>query len=126
MTASQEVHCWLLAKPKLDDLIVLLVQDGFEVVGPRIEQSAIVYGPIQSSRDLPVGWSDVQAPGSYRLQKRADNSYFGYAVGPYSWKKYLFPPLLSLWRARRTETGIQVQESESDPPRRAFLGVRAC
>ena len=126
MTASQEAHCWLLPKAKLDDLIALLVQDGFEVVGPRIEQAAIVYGPIQSSKDLPIGWSDLQAPGSYRLENRADNSYFGYAVGPHSWKKYLFPPVLSLWRARRTGDGIQVQESESDPPRRAFLGVRAC
>jgi formate hydrogenlyase subunit 6/NADH:ubiquinone oxidoreductase subunit I len=115
-----------LPKPRLDDLIRLLREGGFEVVGPRIEQGAIVYAPIQCSKELPVGWTDQQAPGSYRLAKRDDNAYFGYAVGPHSWKKYLFPPTLQLWQARRTEDGFEVRDTEPAVPRRAFLGVRAC
>jgi ferredoxin len=47
-------------------------------------------------------------------------------VGPHSWKKYLFPPQLLLWRARRTGSGFEVQDQEVDPPRRAFIGVRSC
>lgn len=116
----------LLPKPGLDDLIGLLVQDGYEVIGPRIDQSAIVYGPIASSSDLPIGWTDQQAPGSYRLARRQDDAYFGYAVGPHSWKKYLFPPVLRLWQARRTDQGFEVREADEEPPRRALLGVRAC
>jgi len=126
MTAYAETDCWLLSKQKLDELIGLLIQDGFEVVGPRIEQAAIVYGPIRSASDLPVGWTDRQAPGSYRLERRDDDAYFGYAVGPHSWKKYLFPPVLRLWQARRTADGFEVRDAEPEPPRRAFLGVRAC
>jgi formate hydrogenlyase subunit 6/NADH:ubiquinone oxidoreductase subunit I len=117
---------WLLPKPRLDDLIGLLAQDGYEVVGPRLEQGAIVYGPVRSAQDLPVGWTDRQAPGSYRLEKRGDRAYFGYAVGPHSWKKYLFPPLLRLWQGRRTATGFTVRDEQHEPPRRAFLGLRAC
>src|SRR5262249_872718 len=117
---------WTLPKTRFDDLIRLLRQEGFEVIGPRIEQQAIVYGPVQSVRDLPVGWTDRQSPGSYRLENRQDNPYFGYAVGPHSWKKSLFPPTLALWRARRTDAGFEVQETMPDPPRRALLGVRAC
>lgn len=116
----------LLPKARLDDLIRLLQGDGFEVVGPRIEKGAIVYGQLLSASDLPIGWTDRQSPGTYRLEKRNDGAYFGYAVGPHSWKKYLFPPMLQLWQARRTESGFEVTEEQPEPPRRAFLGVRSC
>lgn len=116
----------VMPKARLDDLIQLLVADGFEVVAPRIDQAAIVYAPIRSARELPIGWTDRQSPGSYRLEKRADDAYFGYVVGPHSWKKYLFPPMLRLWQARKTADGFEVSSSEHEPPRRAFLGMRSC
>jgi sulfhydrogenase subunit beta (sulfur reductase) len=126
MNTAHRSDSWILPKPRLDDLIGLLLQEGFEVIGPRIEQQAIVYGPVLSAKDLPVGWTDRQAPGSYRLEKREDDAYFGYAVGPHSWKKYLFPPTLRLWQARRTDGGFDVCDAMPDPPRRALLGVRSC
>jgi sulfhydrogenase subunit beta (sulfur reductase) len=126
MTTPHQPDSRILPKAQFDDLIRLLLQEGFEVIGPRIEQQAIVYGPIQSAKDLPVGWTDRQTPGSYRLENRQDDAYFGYAVGPHSWKKYLFPPTLRLWQARRTDAGFEVHEAMPDPPRRALLGVRAC
>jgi formate hydrogenlyase subunit 6/NADH:ubiquinone oxidoreductase subunit I len=126
MTTSRKTDTWTLPKARLDDLIRLLVLEGFEVIGPRIEQQAIVYGPVQSASDLPIGWTDRQAPGSYRLEKRQDDAYFGYAVGPHSWKKYLFPPALRLWHARRSDGAFEVHDAMPDPPRRALLGVRAC
>ena len=46
-------------------------------------------------------------------------------VGPHSWKKYLFPPVLRLWQGQRTATGFTVQDEHHDPPRRAFLGMCA-
>ncbi|MGO9924198.1 MAG: 4Fe-4S dicluster domain-containing protein [Isosphaeraceae bacterium] len=126
MAGSQPTENRLLPKPGLDDLLRLLADQGYEVIGPRIEQAAIVYAPIQSARDLPIGWTDRQAPGSYRLEKRGDEAYFGYAVGPHSWKKYLFPPTLRLWQVERTAAGIDFRAIEEDPPRRAFLGMRSC
>jgi hypothetical protein len=117
---------WILPKPRLDDLLELLRQDGFEIVGPRIDQGAIVYGTIHSTKDLPIGWTDRQGPGSYRLEKRQDQAHFGYAVGPHSWKKYLFPPALRLWQAKRTEDRFTVETTLPIPPPRAFLGVRSC
>jgi ferredoxin len=117
---------WVLPKPRLDDLFRLLAGDGYELIGPRIEQEAIVYGPIRSSAELPIGWTDEQVPGSYRLKRRNDKDYFGYAVGPHSWKKYLFPPTLQLWQAVRTESGFEIRETRPEPPRRALIGVRSC
>lgn len=126
MTSVYTMENRILPKQRLDDLLHLLVEDDFQVIGPRIEQGAIVYAPIQSATDLPIGWTDRQSPGSYRLEKRQDDAYFGYAVGPHSWKKYLFPPALRLWEARRTTNGFEVRNDEPDPPPRAFLGVRSC
>jgi len=115
-----------LPKERLDDLIALLAADGYEVIGPTIDQSAIVYGPLRNAADLPIGWSDRQDAGFYRLEKRNDSSYFGYAVGPHSWKKYLFPPKLPLWHAERSADGLRIRPFADEPPRRAFLGVRSC
>lgn len=126
LNATPPLGPWLLPKPRLNELLGLLWQDGYEVLGPRIEQAAIVYGPVRDASELPIGWTDSQAPGHYRLERRADNAYFGYAVGPHSWKKYLFPPTLTLWRARRNGQAFDIHEPDQDPPRRALLGVRAC
>jgi sulfhydrogenase subunit beta (sulfur reductase) len=125
--ASESIQSVLfLARHRLDQLIRTLADDGYRVVGPTIDQEAIVYGDIASADDLPVGWTDIQEPGKYRLQRRDDKACFGYVVGPHSWKKYLYPPLTLVASADRTETGWQMSTPETEPPRYAFLGVRAC
>ncbi len=91
-----------------------------------MKDGAIVYDEILSDKDLPAGWTDEQAPGSYALKKREDDALFGYVVGPHSWKKYLHPPERVLWRAKRTDDGFDIREVPQDERKRAFLGVRAC
>jgi ferredoxin len=59
------------------------------------------------------------------LRRRSDQAVFGHAVGAHSWKRFLHPPLLSLWRARRTSGGFEIV-GDGAVPRYAFLGVRAC
>jgi len=115
-----------LPKSRFDELLRILAGAGYEVIGPRIDSAAIVYSPIHSAKDFPIGWTDHQEPGKYRLVKREDDAYFGFAVGPHSWKKYLFPPHQKLWSARRTEDGFDVVLDNEPPPKRAFLGVRSC
>jgi ferredoxin len=110
----------------LDALIKALADNGYQVVGPTIDQEAIVYGEIKSTGDLPRGWTDRQEAGTYRLQRREDEAYFGYVVGPHSWKKYLFPPTTLMSSADLTEHGWQMRTPEPDPVKYAFLGVRAC
>ena len=67
-----------------------LHEDGYEVVGPTLEDQAIVYDKISSVEDLPIGWGDEQAPGEYRLRKRDDRALFGYNLGPQSWNCLLY------------------------------------
>ena len=115
-----------LEQSGLDALIDILHADGYRVVGPTVAQEAIVYDEIRGSADLPKGWTDVQEPGRYRLERRGDEALFGYVVGPHSWKRYLFPPLTTVATADRTSTGWKMETPADPPPRYAFLGMRAC
>jgi len=108
------------------ELFHVLKQKGYEVVGPKIVDGAIVYEPLEESSDLPVGCKDEQEAGRYRLNKRDDNAFFGYAVGPQSWKKYLFPPQTKLWEAQRKENTFELLPTNDSLPKYALLGVRPC
>lgn len=103
-----------------------LKDHGYRVVGPTVRDGAIVYGEIQEVEDLPVGWTDHQEPGKYRLERREDRALFGYAVGPHSWKKYLFPAHERLWTASPHDGGFSVESEPTEDAPLAFLGVRAC
>jgi ferredoxin len=111
-----------------DALLAALGDRGYTVVGPRVADGAIVYDEVASSADLPVGWTDEQEAGHYRLRRRDDKALFGYAVGPHSWKRLQLPPELRLWRARRAADGMlsEVEEPPRDDRRYAFVGVRSC
>ena len=115
-----------LATGDLQLLIDALIAKGYEVVGPTLQQEAIVYDRIARVEDLPRGWTDDQQPGRYRLARRSDNACFGYVVGPHSWKKYLFPPLTTLLRSQKTAAGWKFDTPPDIQPPLAMLGIRAC
>jgi sulfhydrogenase subunit beta (sulfur reductase) len=116
----------VLEKPELGRIIDRLWADGYTVVGPTIAQGAIVFDELRSLRDLPIGWTDEQEAGTYRLRPREDGAYFGYAVGPHSWKKYLFPPRQTLFTIARSGDSFIVEQGAEPVPKYAFLGVRSC
>jgi sulfhydrogenase subunit beta (sulfur reductase) len=122
---TTETETWL-PKAELQSLIDCLLENGFTVVGPTIDQDAIVYDAISSVDALPRGWTDRQEAAKYRLERRDDDALFGFVVGPHSWKKYLFPPLTTLATAQKTDDGWQMRTPEPDSTKYAFLGVRAC
>ncbi|MCK4606644.1 MAG: 4Fe-4S dicluster domain-containing protein [candidate division Zixibacteria bacterium] len=125
MTKRQE-NIAVLESEGLGYLVQALIDKGYEVLGPRIKDGAVTYDQIETVRDLPIGWTDRQEPGSYRLVKSGKKTYFDYAVGPHSWKKYLHPPETRLWEARRDEQGFTVIEPERETAKKALLGVRPC
>ena len=110
----------------LEDLFQALLNSGYEVIGPTVRDGAIVYDRLTSAVDLPVGWTDEQSAGKYRLKKRLDQALFGYVVGPHSWKQYLYPPVQRLWRSERKAKAFSIQPDGNRTARFAFIGVRAC
>jgi len=112
----------------LQALLDALEARGYRVVGPTVADRAIVYGDIASVGDLPRGWGDEQDGGTYRLVRRDDDALFGHVVGPQSWKKFLHPPTLRLWRTKREGDAVTVDARDEAAPDRpfAFIGVRAC
>ncbi|MGA8754731.1 MAG: hypothetical protein WB611_00125, partial [Stellaceae bacterium] len=111
----------------LQRLIDLLRGRGYRVIAPTIRDGAILYDTVTDLDQLPVGWTDRQEAGEYRLEPRADDAVFGYAVGPHSWKQFLHPPVERLWQARRIEgDGFDVTAFDTASEPLAFIGVRAC
>jgi formate hydrogenlyase subunit 6/NADH:ubiquinone oxidoreductase subunit I len=103
-----------------------LAADGYTVVGPTPRGNAVVLGEVASPEDLPVGLTDSQGGGSYRLEERQDGALFGYAVGPHSLKAYLFPPRTVLFDVERDNGSLLFTQRDVATAKYAFLGVRAC
>jgi sulfhydrogenase subunit beta (sulfur reductase) len=99
---------------------------GFTLVGPTVRDGAVVLDEIVGVEDLPQGWTDEQEGGTYRLKRREDGAWFGFTVGPQSWKKYLHPPALRLWQAKRNGNGFDIRGESQEPPKYAFVGARSC
>jgi formate hydrogenlyase subunit 6/NADH:ubiquinone oxidoreductase subunit I len=116
----------VLNKPELQVIIDRLWQEGYTVVGPTISQQAITFDELRKLDQLPIGWTDVQEGATYRLTRRDDDAYFGYNVGPHSWKKYLFPPRLRLYSIEREDHDFRIEPNSEPAPRYAFLGARSC
>lgn len=107
-------------------LIAALRARGYQVIGPRVADDAVVYDGIDTVADLPAGMGDEQAGGRYRLRRRGDDALFGYTVAPQGWKRFLYPPRQRLFAARRTGAAFAIEPPPPEPPPMAFIGVRAC
>jgi sulfhydrogenase subunit beta (sulfur reductase) len=127
VVTTPATHSAFLRHEDLDALIQILQEADRTVIGPRLREEAIVYDEITSMADLPVGWTDEQAPGRYRLKASGGSRVFDYSVGPTSWKRFTFPPRVPLGSATRSPDGsASFTPAVPEAPRLAFLGVRAC
>ena len=117
---------FIIDRQNFDSLFAVLKKRGYRIVGPTLHGGAIVYDELTSVEALPIGWTDEQAGGTYRLKTRPDKALFGYAVGPQSWKRVLYPPVIRLWQAKRNGRDCQIMEEKSEVTPHAFIGVRAC
>ena len=115
-----------IPKASLQQVFDNLRAAGFSLIGPTVRDGAIVLEEIEGLDDLPQGWVDEQQPGQYRLKKSRDNQYFGFGVGPHSWKQFLHPPRLRLFSAAQENGQWAFRPPTEPPPRYAFIGVHAC
>ncbi len=123
---DQKKKLVVIEASELQNLIDVLRKKEFQIYGPSIESSAIVYQEINTVGDLPVGWSDSQDSGHYRLTRNKKDTFFDYTVGPHSWKKYLHPPERQLLEVARNGRSFELSKPVMQSTRKAFIGVRAC
>ena len=114
-----------LQKTELDKLLTNVRAAGFETIGPRIQDEALVYEPIDGLSDLPQGYTSEQSTGHYRLLYVGHARCFDITPGPHTWKQFLFPPCLELFELHRDGTW-QLETPSAPAPHYAFIGVRAC
>jgi ferredoxin len=108
----------------LDCLVKSLVGRGYRTLGPVLRDGAITLGEIDGSADLPSGWQDSQAPGSYGLSRTGGENVFGWAVGPQSLKGEVFPSRSTIWRAKPPQYDVEVVQDSAAPV--AVIGARPC
>jgi sulfhydrogenase subunit beta (sulfur reductase) len=113
-------------------LAAALIERGYRVVGPRVEEEDLVLSDLAPGETLPRGWADEAAPGRYRLVPGPDGTpaaaeRFGFRVGAHSWKRFLHPPEALVFRARRDRVeGLTLQPPPAPERPLALLGVRPC
>lgn len=113
-------------KGELQALVDVLHARGYQTVGPRVVDAAIVYRELDSADQLPKGYVDRQDGGSYRLEQVDGAGHFDYVVGPESLKKYLFPPRETLLESIRQNGKWEMTPPPVDAPLLAVIGVRSC
>jgi ferredoxin len=116
----------LMEAADLDRLHAALAGAGYRVIGPTVQDGAIVLAELGSAGDLPFGWGVSLEPGGYRIRRRDDGAAFAHSAGPQSWKQFLHPPRDKMWSAHRAAGGFEVEAAGEPAPRLAFIGVRPC
>ncbi|MEX2352591.1 MAG: 4Fe-4S dicluster domain-containing protein [Gammaproteobacteria bacterium] len=114
------------ARDGLDSLFKALQKQGYKLIGPALRDQVILYDELHSIDDLPAGWTDEQDGGTYRVKKRHDNAWFGYNLGPRSFKQFLHVPQQPVWRVEKIDGKLEFVPVKTEPPKYAFIGIRSC
>jgi sulfhydrogenase subunit beta (sulfur reductase) len=114
-----------LPKSHFDSILARLQEKGFQTIGPRVRDDAVVYAPVQTLADLPQGFTSVEESGQYRVISSGNSRYFDITPGAQSWKQFFFPPRASLLTLRK-DGSWKKQKSADASPRVALIGVRPC
>ena len=70
-----------LPRQKFQQLLDLLTSRGYALLGPVVEDAAIVYRRVRHARQFHKGVLQDQAPGSYRLRETGGERIFAWANG---------------------------------------------
>jgi sulfhydrogenase subunit beta (sulfur reductase) len=113
-----------LPRDALATLFAALSDAGYQVVGPRVRDGAIQFAPLSGADALPVGVSNDQQPGHYRLQSGDSQRLFDWNHGPQGLKPLCFSPREVMWHESSEPFAYHQSLPEVVPT--AVIGVRAC
>jgi ferredoxin len=125
--SASEAPLWL-AHEDLQRLIDALRAEGRRVIAPVVRDAALFWGEIEHVRELPRGFRDEQAPGTYRLRPTDGTDFFGVVNGHAGVKPHVFAPHEVLLEIEGDGPGRDFVARARAPEvdRIALLGVRSC
>jgi ferredoxin len=127
VTSKTSVPVRFLTRSGFAKLLDVLVEAGYELIGPTVRAGVVVFDQIEGTKDLPRHIEDEQGRGSYRLRRNAsDDRFFGFTSGPDSAKRWLFPPGEVISDVHRNGGHLDFDDQPKDPARYAFVGLRSC
>ncbi|QDU98872.1 4Fe-4S dicluster domain-containing protein [Lignipirellula cremea] len=116
-----------IPKSSLQQVVQILQDLGYRVIGPRVESEAVIYDDLESVQQIPVGVLDHQDGGKYRLQQTDQDAWFDYVCGPHSLKNFLFPPRQTVLESTRQDGVWEMKAPDvEDAPPLAVIGPRSC
>ncbi|MHB8921267.1 MAG: 4Fe-4S dicluster domain-containing protein [Halothiobacillus sp.] len=116
-----------LPRDRFQTLIDQLMSAGYDVIGPQVRDHAIIFDHLTGVDQLPIGITDEQAPGRYRLEKSDSARCFDWATGPQALKPMTFVSRETLWRSdRRPDGSLAFREEPMATRPTAIIGIRAC
>jgi ferredoxin len=115
-----------IVKDGFESLLAELRARGFDLVGPTVRDGAILLDRVEGLADLPLGVREVEEPGRFRLERTGDGRPFGFAHGPDSAKRFLFPARETVAMVERDGARLTVAPARSDEPPLALIGLRSC
>lgn len=115
-----------LARASIDDLLHLLQSQDYEVMAPSVVDDVIQFKVINDSSDLPMGITDEQSPGNYRLVKNNEKSLFAYNCSSDSLKSFLMPNPEPLFVTENNAGELKIKIKRPKQRKVAFLGLKAC
>ncbi len=110
----------------LGALVEALQKRGFRVYGPRIEDHALHWRPVESVADLPRGWTQEFAPGRVRLEEDGSSALFHHWTCAESPKAVLHLPAVRVLAAQRDNGAFRILDNPLPEEKIAFLGLRPC
>ena len=117
----------LLKKSDFNQLIASLKGEGYEVYGPQVKDSAIVFELLDDASQLPANYTDDQQAGSYRLYKNQTSRWFAWANASQGIKPLVFVPTETLWSVSMSDDkGMEINAANVFEKPKAIIGVRNC
>lgn len=115
-----------LSEEGLGALIGQLRHRDYRVYGPRAEDFALHWRPIESVEDLPRGWTQELAPGRARLVPGESAALFHHWTCAEGLKAILHLPVVRILAAERDNGAFRILDNPLPAEKCAFLGVRPC
>lgn len=115
-----------LPRSRIQELVDLLIDQGYDCVGPTIKDHAVVHKSFTHISSLTQGFSDKQSPGHYSIEEDESPRIFNYTNSVQGIKPWVFKPREPIWYAKRNGTDIEFSAHSEPVARIAFFGARAC